>query len=241
MNEVPAPIWREATIRAITPVTPRVKSFRFSVPDFGPHNAGQHVDLRLIAPGGRQAQRSYSIASAPSDPEGLELMIECLDGGEVSSFFDRAAKIGDTIELRGPIGSHFVWRPEDGGPVLLIGGGSGVVPLIAMLRTRAQAGSETPMLLIHSVRNSSEAIAHEELQARARDEPGFDLTLLRTREGPTAGRRIDRVTIDTAIDHLGMPRHVFACGGNGFVGTVSDLLADAGVKPGIIRTERFGG
>lgn len=241
MIEVAARIWREASIRAIAAVTPRVKSFRFSVPDFGPHRAGQHVELRLTASDGTRTQRSYSIASAPGDPEGLELMIESLDGGEISSVFDRIARIGGTIALRGPIGGHFVWGPQDGGPVLLVGGGSGVVPLLAMLRARAQARSETPMLLIHSVRNADEAIALDEIQARARDEPGFDLTLLQTREGPTAGRRIDRVTIDTAIDHLGMPRHVFVCGGNAFVGTVSDLLVDAGVKPGIIRTERFGG
>ncbi len=239
VTETPPP-WRMATIRAITPMTSRVKSVRFSMPH-GPHRAGQHVELRLATREGQRAQRSYSIASAPGDVEGLELMIESLEGGEVSTFFDRVAAVGDRVELRGPIGGHFVWGPEDGGPVLLVAGGSGVVPLLAMLRARAQARSEAPMLLIHSVRSVAEAIAHEELLTRARDEPGFDYTLLLTREGPTAGRRIDRVMIDTAIDHLGMPRHVFVCGGNGFVGHVADLLADAGVKPGIVRTEGFGG
>lgn len=232
--------WRKARIGAITPVTPRVKSVRFTGLD-GTHRAGQHVELRLTAPDGYQAQRSYSIASAPGDADGLELMIEGLTGGEVSSYFADIAEVGDEVELRGPIGGSFVWSPEDGGPVLLIGGGSGVVPLLSMLRARAETGSETPMLLIYSVREAAEAILREELEARARDEPGFDLTLLTTREGATAGRRVDRVMIETALDHIGKPRHVFVCGGNAFVGTVSDLLVDAGVKPGAIRTERFGG
>lgn len=230
--------WRKARIGAITPVTPRVKSFRFEGLE-GQHRAGQHVEVRLTAPDGYTAQRSYSIASAPGDPAGLELMIEALEEGEVSSYFAAVAEIGDEVELRGPIGGSFVWSPDDEGPVLLVGGGSGVVPLLSMLRARARR--ETPMLLIYSVRNAAEAIAREELQVRARDEPGFDLTLLTTREGATAGRRIDRVMIETALDHVGKPRHVFVCGSNGFVGSVSDLLVDAAVKPSIIRTERFGG
>ena len=238
----PSP-WRTATIRAIKPVTPRVKSFRFTPqpsPFEGPHRAGQHVDVRLTAPDGYQAQRSYSIASAPGDPAGLELMIEGLEAGEVSGFFDTVAEVGDEIELRGPLGA-FTWGPEEGGPVLLIGGGSGVVPLLAMVRERALHAPEVPMLLIYSVRSGAEAIARAELSARSRDETGFDLTLLLTREGATAGRRIDRVMIDTAIECLGMPRHAFVCGGNGFVGAVADLLVDAGVRPSAIRTERFGG
>lgn len=239
MTEAPLP-WREATIRAITQVTPHVKSFRFS--GFGAtHRAGQHVDVRLTAPDGYQAQRGYSIASAGGDPAGLELLIDALPKGEVSGFFDTVAEVGDTIEMRGPIGGSFVWTPEDGGPVLLLGGGSGVVPLLAMVRERALRAPGVPMLLIYSVRTRAEAIAQGELSARSRDETGFDLTLLLTREGSTAGRRIDRVMIDTAIECLGVPRHVYVCGGNAFVGTVSDLLVDAGVRPGHVRTERFGG
>lgn len=232
--------WRTARIGAIIPVTPRVKSFRFEGLE-SRHRAGQHVEVRLTAPNGYSAQRSYSIASAPGDAAGLELMIEGLEEGEVSSYFAGVAEVGDEVELRGPIGGSFVWSPEDEGPVLLIGGGSGVVPLLSMLRARFSARSETPMLLIYSVRNAAEAIAREELQIRARDEPGFDFTLLTTREGATAGRRVDRVMIETALDHVGKPRHVFVCGSNGFVGSVSDLLVDARVKPSIIRTERFGG
>ena len=241
----PAASWRKATITAIAQATSRVKSFRFARLGLA-HKAGQHVDVRLSM-GGPRAHRSYSIASAPDDPAGLELMVEGLDG-EVSTFFESHARVGesparggDTVELRGPCGRSFVWQPEDAGPVLLIGGGSGVVPLLSMLRTRSRTASETPMLLIYSVRNAAEAIARDELQARSRDETGFDLTLLLTREGATAGRRVDRVMIDTAIDCLGMPRHAFVCGGNAFVETISDLLIDAGVRPGVVRTERFGG
>ncbi|WP_342148931.1 FAD-binding oxidoreductase [Methylorubrum sp. SB2] len=231
--------WRSTTIRAIAPATARVKSFRFDGLD-GPHRAGQHVDVRLTAPDGYQAQRSYSIASAPGDPLGLELMIERLADGEVSGFFDEVAEVGDAIEMRGPVGA-FAWGAPDGGPVLLVGGGSGVVPLLAMVRERSLRAPHVPMLLLYSARSRAEAIARGELAARSRDETGFDLTLLLTREGPTAGRRIDRVMIDTAIECLGMPRHSFVCGGNAFVGTVADLLVDAGVRPGTIRTERFGG
>ena len=226
------------TVAAIDPVTPRVKSFRFRGLD-GSHRPGQHVEVRLTAPDGYAAQRSYSIASAPGDAAGVELMIEALDDGEVSSFFASVAEVGDAIEMRGPIGS-FVWSPADHGPVLLVGGGSGVVPLLSMLRARARAAAETPMLLIYSVRHAAEAIAYHELVARSRDETGFDLTLITTREGATAGRRVDRVMVETALDHLGTPRHVFVCGGNAFVGAVSDLLVDAGVRPGTVHTERFG-
>lgn len=240
MSDCPPLPWTTATIAAIGQATTRVKSFRFD--GLGArHRAGQYVEVRLTAENGYQAQRSYSIASAPGDPAGIELMIEALDNGEVSSFFDTVAEVGDAIELRGPIGGSFVWSPEDGGPVLLIGGGSGVVPLLSMVRARAQSGSEAPMLLLYSARNAAEAIGRSELLARSRDETGFDLTLLLTREGPTAGRRIDRVMIDTAIECLGLPRHVFVCGGNAFVSHVSNLLLDAGLKPGTIRTERFGG
>ena len=239
MSDIAPVRWRNATIRSVARATPRVRSVRFD-PFERPHRAGQHVDVRLTAPDGYQAQRSYSIASAPGDPLGIELLIEGLEGGEVSGYFEAVAEPGDAVELRGPIGA-FAWGPEDGGPVLLVGGGSGVVPLLAMVRERAQRAPEVPMLLIYSVRSAAEAIARAELAARSRDETGFDLTLLLTREGPTAGRRVDRVMVDTAIECLGMPRHVFVCGGNGFVGTVADLLVDAGVRPAAIRTERFGG
>jgi ferredoxin-NADP reductase len=215
-----------------------VKSFRFQVGFDRPVLAGQHVDVRLTAPDGYQAQRSYSIASAPNRDGNIELMIEGLPDGEVSGFFDAVAEIGDTIELRGPIGGAFVWRPEDDGPLFLAGGGSGVVPLLSMLRHRAAVASGVPALLLYSVRDASEIIAAEELAVRARDEPHFQLMLNLTRAG---GRRIDVAMIAEALNRLGPPRHAYLCGGNAFVGAVADLLLDAGVDPARVRTERFGG
>ncbi|KQP30199.1 oxidoreductase [Methylobacterium sp. Leaf102] len=230
--------WLDATIVGIGQVTPRVKCFRLAVTLDRPALAGQHVDIRLTAPDGYQAQRSYSIASAPS-PDGIvELMVEGLPEGEVSGFFDGVAEVGDTVALRGPIGGAFVWRPEDGGPLLLIGGGSGVVPLLAMLRHRAIAAPDVPVLLVYSVREAAEAIAQDELDRRRRDEPGFDWILNLTGEG---GRRIDAALIGQALERLGRPRHTFICGANPFVNTAADLLVDAGLAPGTIRTERFGG
>ncbi|MCJ2083063.1 FAD-binding oxidoreductase [Methylobacterium sp. J-090] len=219
-------------------MTSRVKSFRLAVVFDRPALAGQHVDVRLTAPDGYQAQRSYSIASAPSTDGTIELMVEGLAQGEVSGFFDGVAEVGDTIEVRGPIGGAFVWRAEDGGPLLLVGGGSGVVPLLAMLRHRAEAAPMVPALLLYSVRDGTEAIARDELIRRARDEPGFDLMLNLTREG---GRRIDATLTDEALARLGRPRHAYLCGANPFVSTASELLVEAGLSPGTIRTERFGG
>jgi ferredoxin-NADP reductase len=231
--------WQRATILAITPVTPRVRSYRLGVAFDRPAHAGQHVDLRLTAPDGYQAQRSYSIASAPDDSGTIELLIEGLSDGEVSVFFEEVAAVGDEIELRGPIGGSFVWGPEDGGPLLLVGGGSGIVPLLAMLRHRAAAAPDVPSLLLYSVREGAEAIAREELLDRARDEPGFDLMLNVTRG--RGGRRLDAALMAEALDRLGTPRYVYACGSNAFVEAASNLLLDAGLAPGTIRTERFGG
>ena len=239
MTERSALRWQEAEITAIEPVTGRVKSFRFRVDFAERFRPGQHVDVRLTAPDGYQAQRSYSIASAPDASGTIELMIEHLDEGEVSGFFASVAEVGDRIELRGPIGGSFVWTERDAGPLLLVGGGSGVVPLLAMLRHRAAAAPDVPALLLYSARTRSEVIAREELEARARDEPGFALMLALTRE--PGGRRIDRARIDAALGALGAPAHVFVCGSNPFVSAASDLLLDAGMPPGVIRTERFGG
>ncbi|GJE16591.1 Propane 2-monooxygenase, reductase component [Methylobacterium marchantiae] len=231
--------WRSATIVAIAAVTARVKNFRLRVAFDRPMLAGQHVDVRLTAPDGYQAQRSYSIASAPNEEGWIDLMIEGLPDGEVSGFFDTVAEVGDTIELRGPIGGSFVWRPEDGGPLLLVGGGSGVVPLLSMLRHRAVRAPDVPALLLYSARDAGEVLARDELLQRARDEAGFDLMLNLTRE--TGGRRIDAALIAEALERIGRPRHAYLCGSNGFVGHAADLLVDAGLAPATIRTERFGG
>ena len=236
----PRPLpWLKATIVAVRPVTARVKAFRLRVDFDRPAIAGQHVDLRLTAPDGYQAQRSYSIASAPGTDGIVELMIEGLGDGEVSGFFDEVANAGDVIEMRGPIGGSFIWRPEDGGPLLLIGGGSGVVPLLSILRHRAIAAPVVPALLLYSVREAAEAILREELEERARDEPGFSLML--NVSGGASGRRIDAALIAAALARIGTPRHSYLCGSNAFVSAAADLLLDAGLDPATIRTERFGG
>lgn len=238
MIEAPRLPWRDATVVGIIQVTPRVKSFRLAVAFDRPVVAGQHVDVRLTAPDGYSARRSYSIASAPSDDGTLELLVEGVADGEVSGFFDGVAEVGDTLEVRGPIGGGFVWRPEDGGPLLLVGGGSGVVPLLAMLRHRSAAAPEVPALLLYSVRTMDEVLAHDELVQRAETEAGFHLMLNLTGDG---GRRIDAALVGTALERLGRPRHNFICGANPFVTAASDLLVDAGLDPRTIRTERFGG
>ncbi|KMO31779.1 oxidoreductase [Methylobacterium variabile] len=231
--------WQEARITAAAPETPRVRRLTLAVGWSRPFRAGQHVDVRLTAPDGYQAQRSYSIASAPTRPESIDLLIERLDDGEVSGFFSDVAEPGDAIELRGPIGGAFVWDPGEGEPLLLVGGGSGVVPLLSMLRHRAEGAPDVPALLLYSARTSDEVIAREELMRRDAEEPGFRLMLTLTRA--PGGRRIDADTIGEALAALGSPAHTFVCGANSFVSAMSDLLVDAGVPAKSIRTERFGG
>lgn len=237
--------WQEARIEAIRQLTPRIRSLVLQVGWQRPFRAGQYVDVRLTAPDGYQAQRSYSIASAPVDPVRIELMIERLEDGEVSGFFHEVAEVGDEIELRGPIGNPFTWAPEDGGPVLLCGGGSGVVPLLSMIRQRTALGDIQPMLLLYSVRTQDEVIAHRELTELAAAGNGFQLILALTRQVPpvpgTYGRRIDGPLVAEALARLpAPPGRVFVCGANRFVGPVADLLVDQGVEPAIIRTERYG-
>lgn len=231
--------WQEARITATVPETARVRRLTLAVGWSEPFRAGQHVDVRLTAPDGYQAQRSYSIASSPMRPEAIDLLIERLDDGEVSGFFSDVAEPGDAIELRGPIGGAFVWDPGMGGPLLLVSGGSGVVPLLAMLRHRAEAAPGVPALLLYSARTRADVIAREELMRRDAEEPGFRLRLVLTRE--PGGRRIDAQTIGEALAALGTPAHTFVCGSNPFVSTAADLLVEAGLPARTIRTERFGG
>ncbi len=238
-------VWQNATIETVRLVTPDVRSVVLAV-DWPGFRAGQYVDVRLTAPDGYQAQRSYSIASSPTDPAHIELMVERLEGGEVSSFFHEVAAIGDVIELRGPIGGPFTWGPDDGGPLLLVGGGSGVVPLLSMLRLRAEAAPQVPAVLLYSVRTSADAIVREELEKRAATEPGFNFMLHLTREpDPDTGAMRGRVQATEIAEALAsfdaaVPR-CFVVGSNAFVGAMADLLVDAGVPPARIRTERFGG
>ncbi len=228
----------EAEVVAVSAVTPTVRSVRLRCAIAGRHRAGQHVDVRLTAEDGYRASRSYSIASAPDDSGTIELLVEGQPDGEVSAWFLATAEIGDRFELRGPIGGSFSWDGPDGGPLLLAGGGSGVVPLLAMLRRRGQAAPDIPAALIYSVRTRAEAICLEELEARDRDEANFSLFLRTTREGGAG--RIDAGIVEAALARIGAPTKVFLCGSNRFVSPASDLIVAAGVAPGLVRTERFG-
>jgi ferredoxin-NADP reductase len=238
--------WREARIEAIRQHTPRVKGFVLRPEGWAGFVAGQHVDVRLTAPDGYVAERSYSIASAPEEPERIELVIERLRDGEVSPFFHEVVVPGDTIEMRGPIGGHFVWSANDGGPLLLVAGGSGIAPLMAMLRHRGAAAPEVPTALIYSARTAADVIFATELMERAEEEPNFSVFLTLSREsgslpGARAGR-IDAGLVEAANTSLGAPpRRVYVCGSNGFVKAASGLLLAAGVPFRMIRTERFGG
>jgi ferredoxin-NADP reductase len=223
--------WQIGTITAIKPETPRVKSFRIRLPMWMPHLPGQHYDVRLTAPDGYRAQRSYSIASSPLDHCEIELTIDRLEDGEVSPYFHDVLEEGDEVEVRGPFASYFVWRGEK--PVLLVGGGSGVVPLMAILRHRRRTMPDLPMRLVYSVRTPDEVIYADELAA--------DALLTYTRDAPDdwSGHRgrIDCALLADAGIGSGT---AFICGSNGFVEAASELLVAQGWDPGQVRTERFG-
>ena len=225
--------WQLGTVSAIKRETPRVKSFRIALPMWMPHLPGQHYDVRLTAPDGYRAQRSYSIASSPLDTGEIELTIDRLEDGEVSPYFHDVVVEGDEVEVRGPFTSYFVWRGEQ--PVLLVGGGSGVVPLMAMLRHRRRTMPDLPMRLIYSVRNAEDVIYSDELND--------DAVLTFTRSAPDGwaghtGRVDEQLVSDQAVPYLaGL---AFLCGSNGFVESASQLLLEAGIPPRQIRTERFG-
>ena len=227
------------------PRTPRIKSFFFALPQPPSFVPGQHMDVRLVAPDGYEAQRSYSIASAPERTEALELAIERLQDGEVSPFFHDEVRAGDEIDLRGPIGGHFMWSVNDGGPLLLIGGGSGVVPLASMIRHHAAQASDVPVTLVASGRTASDLLYLDELRAYAAAQRGFALIATVTREAPAEGDlrsgRIDRALLAQALAESIPPFRTFVCGSNAFVETVTQALLDLNVAPDRIRTERYGG
>jgi ferredoxin-NADP reductase len=223
--------WQIGTVTAIKAETRRVKSFWIELPMWMPHLPGQHYDVRLTAPDGYRAQRSYSAASSPLDEGKIELTIDRLDDGEVSPYFHDVVVEGDQVEVRGPFASYFVWRGEK--PVLLVGGGSGVVPLMAILRHRRRTMPELPMRLVYSVRTAEDVIYADEL--------GEDAQLTYTREPPQGWQghtgHIDAELVGTGEAEMGI---AFVCGSNGFVETAAQLLLEAGFEPGRIRTERFG-
>jgi len=223
--------WQIATVTAIKDETPMVKSFRFALPMWIPHLPGQHYDVRLTDPDGYHAQRSYSVASSPLDEGEVELTIDRLDDGEVSPYFHDVVEVGDQVELRGPFTSYFVWHGES--PVLLVGGGSGVAPLMAMLRHKRRTMPELDMRLVYSVRHADDVIYADEL--------GDEALLTYTREPPEGWTgHTGHIDAELLREPAEGARLAFVCGSNGFVETASGLLLELGMDPATIRTERFG-
>ncbi len=238
--------WQICTIAEIIQQTPSIKSYMLRLSEPFAYLAGQHVDVRLTAPDGYVAMRSYSIASSPNDSKVIELAIERLPDGEVSPFFHDIAAVGDEIELRGPIGGHFLWPEPAAGPVLLIGAGSGVVPLMSMLRRRRELGLAVPTALLLSSRTQHDVLFADELLALEMADPSFELALAVTREAPKRAsdfaRRIDDAMVAEVIARLpGLPAHVFVCGSNPFVNIAADGALMAGLDAATIKTERYGG
>jgi len=228
--------WQIADVEGIRVETPRAKTFRLRLPTWMPHLPGQHYDVRLTAADGYRAERSYSIASPPTDEGAVELTIDRLDGGEVSSYFHDTLVEGDQVEVRGPFASYFVWRGEE--PVLLIGGGSGVVPLMCMLRHRRRIAPELPMRLLYSARTRAEVIYADELGddaivALTREPEGTETPgLARVHRGRIFPGLLAAEAFDSGL--------AFVCGSDGFVEPMVGMLLAAGYSPERIRTERFG-
>ncbi|QWT24354.1 ferredoxin reductase [Subtercola sp. PAMC28395] len=240
--------WHRATVEAIHDETATARTLALRVEDWPGQLSGQHLDLRVTAPDGYQASREYSIASgASTDPDVLvEISIEELDDGEVSPYLVRGIEVGDMIEVRGPVGGYFVWKPEQPEPIQLIAGGSGVVPLMSMLRTHAGAGHPTPMRLLYSVRAPEFVFYTEELQ-RLADESGAHVLIdyAFTRQAPLGADRsvgrLSRTEVEmlTVGPELGPTTYV--CGPNGFVEQIAGWLVELGHPAARVRTERFGG
>ncbi|MBB5874131.1 ferredoxin-NADP reductase [Allocatelliglobosispora scoriae] len=228
---------------AIRDETATARTLVLTVPDWPGHLAGQHVDVRLTAEDGYSTQRSYSIASA-ADGETVELTVQQVPDGEVSPYLGEVLSIGDPVELRGPVGGYFAWRPESTAPVLLIAGGSGIVPLMAMIRARRAAGSRVPFRLIYSVRTPHDIYYADELRMRARDDAGLDVAYAFTRavpDGwPSPPRRLGVAEVNTHGWPADFEPECFICGPTGFVETVADILVALGHDPQRVRTERFG-
>ncbi len=236
--------WQIATVRNIRVETPKVKSFTLSLPDWTPHRAGQHYDVRLTAPDGYQAQRSYSIASEPERTGQVDLTVERIEDGEVSTYMHDVLVVGDRIEIRGPIGGYFVWEAAMPEPLLLIGGGSGVVPLMSMIRHRSAARAHNPTRLLYSSRGPEEIIYRQELDQLGSGGGGLEIVHTLTRTQPPGwkgyARRIDRDMLTEVTRPLGKSAQVFICGPTSMVESAAESLVQIGLKPAQIRTERFG-
>lgn len=240
-------IWRVGRLVAVRDETPSARTLQLELGSWPGHLAGQHVDVRLTAPDGYRAERSYSIASAWSASDDADAMVELtvqrIPDGEVSPYLTDTLAVGDRIELRGPVGGWFVWRPTATTPVLLVAGGSGVVPLMAMIRARGAVRGRQAFRLIYSVRTPQDICYAAELARRVRDDAGLDVHYVYTRQAPD-GRPAKRIDVPT-LNSYGWPPDLapdcFVCGPTGFVETAADILVALGHDPRRVRTERFGG
>jgi ferredoxin-NADP reductase len=235
-------VWRLATVSGVIDETPRAKTILLDVPEWPGHAAGQHVDVRLTAEDGYQAERSYSIASAPEDAK-LALTVERIEDGEVSPYLTEQLRTGDDLELRGPIGGHFTWRSDEGGPLLLIAGGSGLVPLMAMLRHRAATTSTVEARLLVSTRSLGDVLYRDDLMTLAAGD-GIFVHHTFTRDPPPDwrgfARRVDAEMLSTVGPGPARRPRIFICGPTAFVERAADLLVQLRHDPASIRTERFG-
>jgi ferredoxin-NADP reductase len=235
--------WLAAEAVDVVEETARVRTIVLDVPGWPGHRAGQHLDVRLTAEDGYQAERSYSIAFAPED-ERLAITVERLDDGEVSPYLVDELRAGDVIEVRGPIGGYFVWEAAQGGPLLLVAGGSGIVPLMAMLRHRAAAGSGAPARLLFSSRSLEDVIYREELDTLAARRDGLEVVHTLTRAQPPGwtgyARRVDAELLRDVASPAGEGATAFVCGPTAFVEAVASGLVELGYPPARVKTERFG-
>ena len=235
--------WTPGEVAELIDETPRVRSVVLDVPDWPGHRAGQHVDVRLTAEDGYQAQRSYSIASAPEDPR-LAITVELLPDGEVSSYLVGELRRGDELELRGPIGGYFVWEPQTGGPLLLVAGGSGIVPLMSMLRHREASGASVGARLVYSSRSWEDVIYRDELERLTTGANGPQVFHTLTRSQPPGwtgyARRVDGAMLSETAWPASSAPMAFVCGPTPFVESVASALVLLGYPATSVKTERFG-
>jgi ferredoxin-NADP reductase len=241
-TDAPRAAWRVADVRAVVPETPTAVTLLLEVPGWPGHRAGQHVDVRLTAEDGYQAQRSYSIASAPEDTH-IAVTVERLDDGEVSPYLVDEVRMGDQVEVRGPIGGWFTWNVWQGGPLLLVAGGSGLAPLMAMVRDRRHAGSDAEIRVLVSAKTHEDLLYAAELDSAGAEE-GVDVIRTYTRHAPDGwngfARRVDRAMLEEVAWPPDARPRIFICGPTGFVEAVANDLVALGHAPDRVRTERFG-
>ncbi|HEY4267944.1 MAG TPA: ferredoxin reductase [Galbitalea sp.] len=237
-------VWKTGVVASVHRQTETARSLEIDVAGWPGNLAGQHLDLRLTAPDGYTATRSYSIASSGAGAR-VQLAVDRLPDGEVSPYLVDDVMVGDQLELRGPLGGWFIWKPEQPEPVQLIAGGSGVVPLVAMIRAHHAAKSAAEFRLLYSVRTPQDAIFADELASLDKEAPNLTITWVYTRETPagwpTAAGRVTRETLANATIPVAQNPTVFVCGPTGFVESVADNLVDIGHQAARVKTERFGG